>query len=820
MRRVAIVWTIFLASLVQPAPAQDLPGFVGPMMKVIIDEAIEQRLEQEEVKQPKSEPKVAGPKTKIVVAAPRLNKAQVMNIQAALRARGYDVGTVDGKWGSRTTAAVAAFQRDTGFEVTGALSDDQLVVLLSPVAPGTPASTPVVAANGGQGGIELLYNTDLPYNDYRSGMEDPRLKGITAEDCQQICVAEAQCRAFTFNQKARVCFLKHTAAQPEEFRGAISGRKISIPGGNTAPLVAVIDQPGSIGAATAGSDTENAPAVETPAGPGVAQPVVVADNTDRPSIFKSIDYTQLPPIWHGPAVCENEYRRSEPAEIDFIFSRRSDGNYDGRILIYYAPALSNGTRDFFFIGEDVQGGIRFVPAGRQPLGARPGEFTMTPAADGRSAQLSFSGGSCKSAIVQSPQASAERYITTVDAPANGGSYFSAPNARQRCEAIIAWASRVDKEFPELREKSWNSGSAYPKLAMLMGDDDFIPTFGRSFDNYSPDERWELARSIKKECRADPFVKAAFGEFDILFDRAFNSSDLGSFGFMAILDALRDQREVRNNVLIAMASADQSTGVEATMKARSAISTAGDLLWPSEKERMNGVLTAALNKQSLGAAQASLGALAMVTDPTEGILAVAEARKGSFMAGLAESDRTSYLAQLDAAEGRYVDTLMAPIVAKANAVSNDLAGATALQAILDNDLKPIAAASKPAQDAVAAKLRDKRDGLIRDFVDAKIAEMKALPGTLTGLESAVSLHTSALAAVEPLKHVDSKAKLTAAYADHRLEQLSAALLEYQSAIAKIADRPGREALLARYFIDKDELRQPVYLDYLFALELTP
>lgn len=80
-----------------------------------------------------------------------------------------------------------------------------------------------VAQSGGS--IGLLYDTDLPYNDYRSGMEDPDLKGIRLDDCVRQCEADGQCQAFTYNAKARVCFLKHTAASPVRFKGAVSGIK-------------------------------------------------------------------------------------------------------------------------------------------------------------------------------------------------------------------------------------------------------------------------------------------------------------------------------------------------------------------------------------------------------------------------------------------------------------------------------------------------------------------------------------------------------------------------------------------------------------------
>lgn len=92
---------------------------------------------------------------------------------------------------------------------------------------------PEVAQSGDS--IGLLYDTDLPYNDYRSGMDDPDLKGIRLGACVQLCEADGRCQAFTYNSKARVCFLKYSAASPVRFKGAVSGIK----GGGGSSFVSV-----------------------------------------------------------------------------------------------------------------------------------------------------------------------------------------------------------------------------------------------------------------------------------------------------------------------------------------------------------------------------------------------------------------------------------------------------------------------------------------------------------------------------------------------------------------------------------------------------
>ncbi|OOX37871.1 hypothetical protein BJL83_23715 [Vibrio parahaemolyticus] len=50
------------------------------------------------------------------------NKYDVLDVQNALKMRGYDVGTVDGLMGNRTRDAIKQFQRDQLLEVDGKIS--------------------------------------------------------------------------------------------------------------------------------------------------------------------------------------------------------------------------------------------------------------------------------------------------------------------------------------------------------------------------------------------------------------------------------------------------------------------------------------------------------------------------------------------------------------------------------------------------------------------------------------------------------------------------------------------------------------------------
>lgn len=42
--------------------------------------------------------------------APNLSKAQIMQVQQALKAQGYDPGSIDGTWGADSQKAIGLFQ--------------------------------------------------------------------------------------------------------------------------------------------------------------------------------------------------------------------------------------------------------------------------------------------------------------------------------------------------------------------------------------------------------------------------------------------------------------------------------------------------------------------------------------------------------------------------------------------------------------------------------------------------------------------------------------------------------------------------------------
>ena len=127
-----------------------------------------------------------------------------------------------------------SFVFDPGFRHTFSLSGSaaQIERTLRQCGPGeTPQVAAADAALGDPGdtannplaGLQLYWNTDLPGNDYRGGLTDPALRGVTRDQCATFCEVDNRCRAYTHNSSNNVCMLKEAAGSASPFQGATSG---------------------------------------------------------------------------------------------------------------------------------------------------------------------------------------------------------------------------------------------------------------------------------------------------------------------------------------------------------------------------------------------------------------------------------------------------------------------------------------------------------------------------------------------------------------------------------------------------------------------
>lgn len=179
-------------------------------------------------------------------STPQFSRNERRAIQRDLNTLGFGAGAADGIFGNRTRNAIAQFQSSIGTRQTGNLSltERQQLAQLASGSAVAPSENSTAGAS-----FEILQNFDLPGNDYRHSGTDSSLKGLSASQCQWACDQDGRCAAYTYNSKARWCFLKQAVAPREAFGGAISGIKQS-----TAALPSLA----SLGLADGGGDAFSA----------------------------------------------------------------------------------------------------------------------------------------------------------------------------------------------------------------------------------------------------------------------------------------------------------------------------------------------------------------------------------------------------------------------------------------------------------------------------------------------------------------------------------------------------------------------------------
>ncbi|WP_037227520.1 peptidoglycan-binding domain-containing protein [Roseobacter sp. GAI101] len=146
---------------------------------------------------PPSEDQSSGDLTPAQIeAALRLTRAQRITIQRQLKAVGYDAGVADGLWGSRTRAAISAWQRANQGTPTGYVTETQVRLIANQA--GTAAAAPDDSASGpaleeSLLGLTRAERVDLQRRLVRLGYKSSPTDGIFSSETRR-AVAEWQAR--------------------------------------------------------------------------------------------------------------------------------------------------------------------------------------------------------------------------------------------------------------------------------------------------------------------------------------------------------------------------------------------------------------------------------------------------------------------------------------------------------------------------------------------------------------------------------------------------------------------------------------------------
>lgn len=275
------------------------------------------------------------------VAGRRLNRSGIKEVQRRLNERGYAAGPVDGAFGRSTRRAIAAFQRDSGLPVTGFPDASLLGALRS-----RPATNQQGGERQGLMGFVTMPGFDLPGDDYRNGLSDPKLKGISLSGCTKLCAQDQRCKAFTFNTQNSVCILKDAVPRRAPFGTAISGIKReqpSVPGEIAKDRTSGVPLAQADANGLAGVVVRDG-RVETSAGGGLSWLHGSAADKNAEALryaLVRLAFTRFPDLWNDP-------------ELAFAAMRLVDGQTQARILRSAGvdPAILNAPRRKLYLDKD------------------------------------------------------------------------------------------------------------------------------------------------------------------------------------------------------------------------------------------------------------------------------------------------------------------------------------------------------------------------------------------------------------------------------------------------------------------------------------
>lgn len=422
-------------------------------------------------------------------------------------------------------------------------------------------------------------------------------------------------------------------------------------------------------------------------------------------------------------------RNDTTFETEFTISPHSAGTFAMQMVVSSPDSMVNGTSDIRYLGE-VQGSeIRFVVEKqvRASIFGRSsnrsgGEFRFDPA----TRRMQPADAACKPFVARRMDQADPRLVVTVPAPVGRGSFYAATTERDRCEALIAWVDRANREFPGRDFYRQNRRGDDWILIKLFADDDFVPVFGLPFDSMPLEARREVWQFAQRTCSRDPFTRDRMELYRAAADRVLPGDpdrQLTSNGYSATLFAIRQIRALRNELrALAAGSARPLAGdsfadtVQRMDRVRAMAGKDDTRLWPTEVAAVGASIDGFLAGQATAEATRFLQGLVAEADPARGLKALADHRaaqsqSGYFARYLTQENRASLTSQISQLEQRFADALSQPLMARAKAAPAGLEGARQLEALL-------------AEVAGLSGLPDSRRGLC-----AAVCNPCAMPGSM-------------------------------------------------------------------------------------------
>ena len=165
------------------------------------------------------------------------------------------------------------------------------------------------------------------------------------------------------------------------------------------------------------------------------------------------------------------------------------------------------------------------------------------------------------------------------------------NDYERCYAMVRWVARLGEEYPDTRLRF--SG---PEATHLFMDSDFVPVFGKPYDELSGRQRNGLFRRFR-ECRREGRIPGSL-EWTSEFEGGFSTSG-STFSRLSSQIAFRRQARAQWNVdmqrLSSLPATEQS--FDEALRIDAAHLETRKILWPSEVKRLEDAVASSLGRSA-------------------------------------------------------------------------------------------------------------------------------------------------------------------------------------------------------------------------------
>ena len=387
-----------------------------------------------------------------------------------------------------------------------------------------------------------------------------------------------------------------------------------------------------------------------------------------------------------------------------------------KLSIAARASSSDGTWDAV-----VAGAVRdaIAPAG-------PRKFTFVQKEGQDALHMTYVGGSCWATDLHRVTASSPSRVPTTTA-SDGGAYFAGTSQQERCQGVVDWLKKLGVEYPDLDLRNTPVGKVYPKLVLLLADDDFVPLFGQPYDAMPAKTQLKVAENINDTCGTDPFYRNELTGYSLIWDVLHGSRA------PAISALIRETRVVRHNIgtleeqLAAIGSIDEASPIARSLNAL--VANNANKLWPSEKHKAKVFANEKLVALALVDVDRDFARIAALSDPNVKLKELVDVGQG----------RKEYQKYLD-------DQRKITVHERAAQEQASLLGK-----LLDGDLNAIEAlpetdGSLAALESHATSVSDKLVGVdpsvSKSFTDRVEAKRKAI------LDAAVAARMARLDALQP------------------------------------------------------------------------